>query len=58
MDLDFDTAYFMQHGKYPPPRERTKTVPPEGDWEKMHEPDQYICWQGKWISDSMQAIAY
>lgn len=46
MDLDYDMAYFMQHGKYPPPRVRKKTVPAKGDWETINEPDQYYCWQG------------
>ena len=24
--LDYDTAFFMRYGKYPPPRERKKTA--------------------------------
>lgn len=32
MDLDYDMAYFMRYGKYPPPRERDITVLQE-NWE-------------------------
>lgn len=44
--LDYDTAYFMRYGKYPPPRERKKAIPPKVDWETIYEPDPYYCWQG------------
>ena len=57
--LDYDTAYFMKYGKRPPVIEKKLGyTPPEIDWERIHEPDDYICWRGARIGDSIQSLAY
>jgi hypothetical protein len=57
--LDYDTAYFMKYGKNPPYRQKFCIyTPPEFDWERVNEPDDYICWRGARIGDSIQALAY
>lgn len=57
--LDYDTAYFMKYGKNPPYRKKDcKYTPPEFDWERVNGPDDYICWRGARIGDSIQALAY
>ena len=57
--LDYETAYYMKYGKRPPRIENKCTfAPPEIDWERVHEPDDYICWRDARIGDSIQALAY
>ena len=49
----------MKYGKrLPVVEKKLGYTPPEFDWERVHEPDQYICWQGARIGDSIQALAY
>jgi hypothetical protein len=57
--LDYSTAYFLKYGKNPPYRKESCIyTPPEFDWELAHEPDNFICWRGVRMGDSIQALAY
>lgn len=57
--LDYETAYFMKYGKNAPYKKKEcKYTPPEFDWERANEPDQFICWRGARLEDFIQTLAY
>ena len=56
--LDYDTAYYLKYGEYPKREKMCEFTPALPDWETIHEPDKYICWQGCWLGDSIQWLAY
>lgn len=46
MNID-DALYCFIHGHNPLPKEKTcKQAQAQIDWETIHEPDPYYCWQG------------
>lgn len=50
---------FWEEGFEPPEREdKWQYVTDERQSYDFEQPPQYICWQGCWIGDSMQTLAY